>query len=64
MNRCDVILAKFKKVLGLRLNEVIESKYERKYLSIDLLKKYRTAEYISMDDYERLVEKLKTKSIF
>ena len=64
MNRCDVILAKFKKVLGLRLNEVIESKHERKYLSIDLLKKYRTAEYISMDDYERLVEKLKTKSIF
>lgn len=58
MNRVDDLINKFRKALGIRFNEMIEK--DKSILNNDLksiLRKYCTAEYLNIEDYEKLKNK-------
>ncbi len=62
MNRADEIMSKFRKSLGLRLNEIIERKGKNSSSMLELIRKYCTADYLSWDDFELLKKKIKSEN--
>lgn len=54
MERIDYLVNKFRKSLGLRLNELLSRESMKNTETLHLLRKYCTADYLTWDDYKTL----------
>lgn len=64
MNRSDDLINKFRKALSIRLNEIVERNEKNAIDKLEketVLRKYCTAEYLNLDEYELLKNKIKNR---